>query len=489
MPAECLVEWRPWGGAAFQEAGAGRIPVLLAVGPCWCAATAEMMRAAYADPAVADLVRNRFVPVRVDPDARPDIGERYSLGGWPTTAFLTPDGEVLGGETYATPRRMRELLPRVADAFAAQREGFAGRGVPAPPRAVVPPAAQPDADIEGWLAERLRADFDPVHGGFGAGPKRVHAAALEFASASAGVGEPALAHITDRTLDAVAWGGLYDHEEGGVFRYCARRDWTEPATEKLLDVNAAVLGLFLAREDEGYRERADGVIGYVRRTLADGVAGGFFASQRGDAAYYAAATGRPGRGAPPPVDRSVYADATASMARAFARAAAVLDDPSLLDCAVAAIEHVVAGTYERGGGIAHRAGDRAGVRGLLADQIRASAALLDLHVLTGREAYVDVAQELMHFATRRLWDTAGGGGFLDRVHAPDDVGLLREPVRPFTANCEAACVLVRLARVTGQPAFREQAVSALASQTPVARAYGVDAGPYALALRELARTG
>lgn len=490
MPAECLVEWRPWGGAAFHEAAAGRVPVLLAVGPGWCAATAEMMRAAYADPAVADLVRNRFVPVRVDPDARPDIGERYSLGGWPTTAFLTPDGEVLGGETYATPRRMRALLPRVADAFAAQRERLAGRGVPAPPRAVVPPAAQPDADIEGWLAERLRADFDPLHGGFGAGPKRVHAAALEFASECASVGEPGLAHITDRTLDAVAWGGLYDHEEGGVFRYCARRDWTEPATEKLLDVNAAVLGLFLAREEEGYRERADGLIGYVRRTLADGVAGGFFASQRGDAAYYGVATGRrPGRGAPPPVDRSVYADATASMARAFARATAVLDDPSLLDCAVAAIEHVVAGTYERGGGIAHRAGDRAGVRGLLADQVRASAALLDLHVLTGREAYVDVAQELMHFAARRLWDTAGGGGFLDRVHAPDDVGLLREPVRPFTANCEAACVLVRLARVTGQPAFREQAVSALASQTPVARAYGIDAGPYALALRELARTG
>ena len=489
MPAECLVEWRPWGGAAFQEAGAGGVPVLLAVGPCWCAATAEMMRAAYADPAVADLVRNRFVPVRVDPDARPDVGERYSLGGWPTTAFLTPDGDVLGGETYATPRRMRELLPRVADAFAAQREDFAGRGVPAPPRPIVPPAAQPDADVEGWLVERLRADFDPVHGGFGAGPKRVHAAALEFASECASAGEPALAHITDRTLDAVAWGGLYDHEEGGVFRYCARRDWTEPATEKLLDVNAAVLGLFLAREEERYRERADGVIGYVRRTLADGVAGGFFASQRSDAAYYEAATseGR-GGGAPPSVDRSVYADATASMARAFARAAAVLDDPSLLDCAVAAIEHVVAGTYERGGGIAHRAGDGSGVRGLLADQVRASAALLDLHVLTGREAYVDVAQELMHFAMRRLWDAAGGGGFLDRVHAPDDVGLLREPVRPFTANCEAACVLARLARVTGQPAFREQAVSALASQTPVSRAYGVDAGPYALALRELART-
>ena len=90
----------------------------------------------------------------------------------------------------------------------------------------------------------------------------------------------------------------------------------------------------------------------------------------------------------------------------------------------------------------------------------------------------------MHFAIRRLWHTAGGGGFLDRVHAPDDVGLLREPVRPFVANCEAARLLLRLARITGEAGFREHALAALAVQAPVARAYGVDAAPYVLALRE-----
>ena len=486
MPATCLVEWRPWDGAAFEEARAGRVPVLLALGPHWCPGTVDMMRAAYADPAVADLVRDRFVPVRVDPGARPDIGERYSLGGWPTTAFLTPEGDILGGETYADPRRMRELLPRVADAFAAQREEIAGRRPALDPRHAVPPGAAPDSGIDAWLADRLQAEFDREHGGFGTGPKQVHAAALELASRRARAGEEAFARIVDRTLDAMAWRGLYDDRNGGVFRYCARRDWTAPATEKLLEVNAAVLGLFLACEEEDYRERAAGLIGYVRRTLAGGSAGGgFFASQRGDPSYYgAAAGGEEARGAPPPVDRAVYADATASMARAFARAAGVLHDPSLLGCAVEAIEHVVADTYERGGGIAHRADDRSGVRGLLADQVRASAALLDLHALTDREAYVDVAQELMHFAIHRLWDSAGGG-FLDRVHESQDVGLLREPLRPFAANCEAACVLSRLARVTGQPAFRERAVATLVSQAPVARAQGVDAAPYALALREL----
>ena len=512
MTATCLVEWRPWGGAAFEEARAARVPVLLALGPFWCPATAEMMRAAYADPAVADLVRDRFVPVRADPDARPDVGERYCLGGWPTTTFLTPDGDVLGGETYAAPRRMRELLPRVAEAFAAQRGDLAGRRAPSAPRPVIPPGAAPDPDVDAWLAERLRAEFDPEHGGFGTGPKRVHAAALELASGRARAGEGAFARIFDRTLDAMARGALCDRD-GGVFRYCGRRDWTEPATEKLLEVNAAALGLFLSREEELCRERAAGVIAYVRGTLADPAAGGgFFASQRGDPAYGAAADGSapplafasqrgepacygtgadgsPPRGAPPPVDRTVYADATAAMARALVRAAGVLDDEALLGCAVDAIEHVVAGTYERGGGIAHGAGGGPGVRGLLADQVRASAALLDLHALTDREAYRDVAQELMHFAIRRLWDSEGGGGFLDRVPAPDDVGLLREPLRPFATNCEAASVLARLAGITGEAAFRDRAAATLASQATVARAYGVDAAPYALALRELGAAG
>ena len=466
----------------------GRVPVLLSVGPPWCPATAEMTRAAWADPAVADLVRDRFVPIRVDPEARPDIGERYSLGGWPTTAFLTAEGDVLGGETYATPRRMRELLPRVADAFAAQREKLAGHRASAPLRPDVPSGAAPDDGLEAWLANRLRAEFDPEHGGFGRGPKRVHAAALAFASGRGRAREPGLAHVVDCTLDAIARGGLYDHGDGGVFRYCVRRDWNEPATEKLLDANAAVLGLFLAREEDGYRERAAGIVGYVGRTLADAARGGFFASQRGDPAYYGFAGDGGGAVGAPPVDRTVYADATASMARAFARAAEVLEDGTLLDAAVAAIEHVVAGTYERGGGIAHRVGDGPGARGLLADQVRASAALLDLHFLTDREAYLDVAQELMRFAIRRLWDAAGGGGFLDRVQAPDDVGLLREPLRPFTANCEAAGVLLRLARTTGEAEFRERAVATLAAEAPVARRYGVDAAPYVLALDELADT-
>ena len=488
MATTSLVEWRPWSRAAFEEARGAQVPVLLALGPRWCAATAEMMRGAYGDPRVADLLDDRFVPVRVDAEARPDVAERYGLGGWPTTAFLTPEGDLLGGETYATAERLRHLLPRVADAFTVQRDAIAERRAAIEPAPGGSPDEAPDRELEGWLRDHLLEQFDQEHGGFGSGAKQVHAAALELAWRRYRAGDEAFAAVAERTLHAMASGGLCDELDGGVFRYCARRDWTEPATEKLLDVNAHALRLFLLPDDDGCRERAVGVVGYVRRTLADPTPDrpGFFASQQGDPHYYhPCAPGDAPAATPPPVDRANYADRTALMARAFAAASETLGDSSLLEFAVDALEHVVAGTYERGRGIAHRVGERSSVRGLLADQVQASAALLDLHELTDRAVYLDMAQELMFFALQHLWDTAGGGGFLDRLHAPDDIGLLRERVRPFAANCEAARVLLRLANLTTDLVFRERALTTLAMQTAVARAHGIDAAAYALAMRDL----
>src|SRR5688500_17024632 len=75
-----------------------------------------MDRTSYADPAVAALINDRFVPVRVDADRRPDISSRYTLGGWPTTAFLNADGEILGGGTFVAADRLPSVLNRVVDA-------------------------------------------------------------------------------------------------------------------------------------------------------------------------------------------------------------------------------------------------------------------------------------------------------------------------------------------------------------------------------------
>ncbi|HSC29810.1 MAG TPA: DUF255 domain-containing protein, partial [Vicinamibacterales bacterium] len=124
MPA---ITWLPWSAEAFERATAEQRPVLLSITASWCHWCLEMDRTSYADPSVVELVNDRFVPVRVDADRRPDISERYSLGGLPTTAFLTAAGEIVGGGTYVPVERMAGELDRVANAFRSRRAEIASR--------------------------------------------------------------------------------------------------------------------------------------------------------------------------------------------------------------------------------------------------------------------------------------------------------------------------------------------------------------------------
>src|SRR4051812_16823389 len=110
------IVWLPWSRASFARARAEGKPVLLSIAPTWCRNSAEMDRSSFADPGVVERVSVGYVAIRVDADRRPDICERYSLGGWPTTAFLSADGDLLGGGTYVGHERLKDVLDRVADA-------------------------------------------------------------------------------------------------------------------------------------------------------------------------------------------------------------------------------------------------------------------------------------------------------------------------------------------------------------------------------------
>ncbi|MBM4363087.1 MAG: DUF255 domain-containing protein, partial [Deltaproteobacteria bacterium] len=91
------IRWRPWGSESFAEARAAGKPVVLAISAVWCHWCHVMDETSYSDGEVIRLLNERYVPIRVDNDQRPDVNRRYNLGGWPTTAFLTPDGEVIHG--------------------------------------------------------------------------------------------------------------------------------------------------------------------------------------------------------------------------------------------------------------------------------------------------------------------------------------------------------------------------------------------------------
>src|SRR5438132_6572398 len=115
------IAWRPWGEAAFAEARSSDKPVLLAISAVWCHWCHVMDETSYSDGDVIRGVNERFVPIRVDNDERPDVNRRYNMGGWPTTAFLTPDGELLNGATYIPPDAMRHYVAEIADVWRDRR--------------------------------------------------------------------------------------------------------------------------------------------------------------------------------------------------------------------------------------------------------------------------------------------------------------------------------------------------------------------------------
>src|SRR5665811_540340 len=108
------IRWRSWGDEAFAEARATDRPVLLSISAVWCHWCHVMDETTFSDERVIGRLNEAFVPVRVDNDRRPDINRRYNMGGWPTVAFLTPDGEVLTGATYVPPDQFLGVLDRMS---------------------------------------------------------------------------------------------------------------------------------------------------------------------------------------------------------------------------------------------------------------------------------------------------------------------------------------------------------------------------------------
>ena len=457
------VRWLPWAAAAFDRAREEQKTILLSVSAAWSRACQEMDDQCYADPSVAEEVNRWFVPVRVDADRRPDVAERYDLGGLPSTAFLTNGGHILGGGTFVPKDRLLDALRRL-------------RSSPLSGLAATTPNFQPPASNanEGSKdsEELIRVvfdSFDREHAGFGTAPKFPLGAPVRLAlDLFDERGDAAVGDCATRTLDAMGWGALYDHDEGGFFRCCARGDWEEPAEEKLLGPNALLLDLYLEAgvrmQNQRWLERAADVLEYVQSKLADAPGDGWRTSEASDGAR--------------------LSDANAQMVSSALRAAAVFKDDSLRELALLSAETVLLSSYRPGQGVAHCAG---GVRGLTTDQFSTAAACLDAWDATGSVPYQMMAQELAQYALRSAWDEASGGFFDRALSVDEDLGLEQRRLKPFVLNCVAAEVLHRLGREVDDGDLTRRASLTLDAIAAEAASQGPLAAHYVLARRSLSR--
>jgi uncharacterized protein YyaL (SSP411 family) len=493
------IAWLSWSAESFARAGAERKPVLLSIVAGWSQACREMDETSYADPAVAAIVDECFVAIRVDADRRPDISERYSLGGWPTTAFLTADGALVGGGTFVPQDRMAAVLRQAAAAFETRAGEIAAEGARESARLLSPPAPHGADPPEPALVDATFASFDEEYGGFGTAPKFPLAAPVRLAlHLHRDEADARAAHIATVSLDAMGWGPLHDEADGGFFRCADARTWEQPHREKLLEVNAALIDLYVDAAEilgsQRYADRAHDALRYVQNWLADQVDGGWAGSERADTAYdedqgasfdtRRAHRDQDAHHARPRVDRTLFASWNGAMASAALHAAHAFQDDTLGAFAITSLERVLTICYKPGQGIAHYVEGGTRVAGLLEDHFAVAGACLDAHDATGNIVYEMMAEELARHTMRTMWDEQAGG-FVDRTvpDARDAIGLMRRRLTPFVANCDAAIVLRRLAASSGESEFATVADSALAAVSGSAMAQGPHAAHYLLARR------
>jgi uncharacterized protein YyaL (SSP411 family) len=283
------VDWYPWGAEALERAQRENKPILLSIGYSACHWCHVMAHESFEDDAIAKLMNELFVNVKVDREERPDLDQIYQAahamltqrsGGWPLTMFLTPSQEPFFGGTYF-PKSSRygitgfaDLLPRVAAAYREQGAAIAEQNArlkaalsltnPEPPEV----GADLPADAPQRALALLARAFDPTWGGFGAAPKFPHATDLELCLRRYALrGDRNALEIVMVTLARMAEGGIHDQLAGGFCRYSVDAEWTIPHFEKMLYDNAALLALYSdawrATEQHEFARAAHGIVAWA----------------------------------------------------------------------------------------------------------------------------------------------------------------------------------------------------------------------------------
>jgi uncharacterized protein YyaL (SSP411 family) len=493
------IRWQQWGEAAFARAADENKPVLLAISAVWCHWCHVMDETSYSDPAIITQINERFVPVRVDNDQRPDVNARYNMGGWPTTALLTPEGEVLYGGTYIPPEAMQQILRQVDALYGdpENRRSISEQVVQMRTarlgRARTPRGGDLDPNTAGNVAAELWSAYDQEYGGFGSDQKFPHVGALHFLlDLFSRTHDERAQLMVQRSLHAMAGGGMYDHVQGGFFRYSTTRDFSVPHFEKMLEDNAGLLHACARAgamfDDVRLRATAIDVKRYLDQHLWNDTWQAYGGSQDADEHYYTLDANGRAQLSEPYVDRTVYSSWNAQAASALLGSAPLLEgdgiDRSAWTARGCAILETLFGRMLEDGLLRRYFDGTPHVRGLLGDQAWAAWAALTAFGATGEPRWLQRCGDLIA-AMRELYDEQSDA-YLDRLPGGDGAGRVATALAPFDENALMTRVLMAYAAVSGNHSFAEQGAAMLRRYARDYRSHGLFAAGYAAAVLDTA---
>ena len=494
------IDWLPWARSTFDRAQAEDKPVLLSISAAWCYWCHVMDETTYSDPDVQSLLARSFVAVRVDNDHRPDINARYNVGGWPTTAFLTPHGGLIGGATYLPPDQFLAMLMELQDAYRTdkprlyeqsrdllQRRREHARTVSA------------GAEVEPTLADRVSrivaGAYDSKHGGFGADPKFTNPAILRFVlHLYRTTGEEFYAAMLRKSLDSLADSPMRDKVDGGFYRYSAVADWSEPQHEKLLEDNLQLAQVYLDAaiildpqgpgDGSRYRDIGEGAFAYLNGHLYDAGLRGFHGSQGAHSDYFSLDKDGRAASAPPPCDPSCYGGPDALAAAAMLDASWKVDSvlgkdltKTGLDVITRLEEAVSTGEFSR----VHPEAEPGSSPPLFSDWAGLLMGLMQAHASTAEPRFLERSVEVAKAMVDRFFDESHGG-FFDIENDENAVGHLQIREKQLPENMLAVRGLMKLYNATRNDDYRQVCEATLSAFASVYREHGEFAADFGLAV-------
>ncbi|MBT3191816.1 MAG: thioredoxin domain-containing protein [Verrucomicrobia bacterium] len=314
------VDWYAWGDEARDRAHREGKPIFLSIGYSACHWCHVMAHESFENERIAEILNRDFICIKVDREERPDIDEIYmravqlttGSGGWPLSAWLTPDLKPFYLGTYFPPadglgrpgfgrvlqhlatfwKEDRAKVEANAERLAtAMRQSLEGDTPIGPTLDAAEWAV--DGGLEGALREAvsnakqaLVASLDSKWGGFGEAPKFPPSGAIRLLLRDYyRTGDEAALEAAALTLDRMAYGGLFDQIGGGFHRYAVDNVWLVPHFEKMLYDNAllavAYAEAFQLTDNPLYQRIATATLDYVLREMVD-CSGGFHAAEDAD---------------------------------------------------------------------------------------------------------------------------------------------------------------------------------------------------------------
>jgi len=450
------IAWQPWSDDIFQRAAAGHKLVLLDLEAVWCHWCHVMDEVTYADPRVIALVREKYLAVRVDEDARPDLSNRYEDYGWPATVLFKWDGSELAKRRgYIPPGPMASMLQAFAD------DPTPGPSVEQEPAVAPAPDAALSKDQLAAMRSAFVQAYDFERGGWGGVHKFLDWDALEYCLTQGAAGDAQMEKMARQTLTAGL--KLVDPVWGGVYQYSTDGDWDHPHFEKIMPFQAENLRLFALAaslwHEPQWLEPAWKIRGYMK-TFLDSPEGAFYTSQDADPTpgehggkYFALDDAARRKQGVPRVDRHIYARQNGLAITGLAALYAASGDAAPLADARRAAQWVLAHRALPGGGFRHDEKDAAGP--YLADTLAMARAFLALYTVTAERPWLDRAEAAADFIDAKFRAPLG---FATAATVP---AAILTPKPEVDENVALVRFANLLAHHTGKSAYRAMAGHAM----------------------------